>query len=175
MKANGRWRARLLVVAMSTLVWTGGLPSGSAAQAGAQPVAVGGACESERYKSLLQTPFASMGTVEYPYFVSLDADCRKHKRDVAAVVAGSPDASNACIHPPYAALRSKAPRDMTKREYDYFIVVDRECEAYHAYVKKTGGTPPAQPAQPRRPSAGRQFLMGLTVLGSIIATLVASL
>ena len=171
MKSNGRLRARRLVVAMSTLVWTGGLPSGAAAQAGVQPVVVGGACEHARYKELLQTPFSTMGDREHAYFLTLDEACRVYKRALAGTIAASAAEYNACAHPAYANLvAAKAPADMTQREYQYFLVTDRECTTY----KQAQQQP--QPPPVRRSvtsSPGRQFFMGLLVLGSLIATLIA--
>lgn len=151
------------------LAWAGASAAESAAQTAPPPVVVGGACEEAQYKTLAATPISTMGDREHAYFLDLDGKCRAHKRALAGAIAGSAE-YDACVHPPYVALlAAKPPADMTKREYAYFVPVDRECAAF----RQAGGAPPAP--QLEKPSPARQFLMGFTVLGSIIATLVASL
>jgi hypothetical protein len=157
-----------IVLAVVALTCVGVLASDSAAQAAQPPVAVGGACEDARYKALLQTDIGSRGDGEHAYFLALDNLCREHKRQLAGAVAGSVESYNACAHAPYADLAAaKTPAGMTNREYAYFVVVDRECTAY----KEKGGKTRRQAG----PSPGRQFVTSLAVIGSIIATVVASL
>lgn len=162
-----------IILATAALVWAVACADQAAAQSAPEPVAVGGACEVPRYKTLLQTPISGMGHVEYTYFVGLDSACRTHKRGLAETLAGSAAHFNVCAHTPYANLLPKAPSAMSQREYDYFVVVDRECAEHKAAAV---GQAPAQQAQGIGiPSPGRQLLTGLIVVGGIIATLVASL
>lgn len=164
------------LLALAALVYGGVSPRQSAAQTDPRPAVVGGACEDARYNSLLGTPLNSMGDLEHKYFVALDEDCRKHKRDQAAAVAASVEAYSPCVHPPYTALvAAKTPALMTDREYRYFVAVDRECATY----KNAGGTAtPAAAAEPqaqqRMPSLGRQWVTALAVLASLIGTVLAS-
>lgn len=144
------------------------------AQAAAQtpgPVAVGGACEDERYEALLGAGFAAMSEEQYRYFLVLDQACRMHKRDVAATVAGSPDAANPCIHEPYKTIAAKAPTSMSSREHGYFREVNPECKAYMQARGPVAGPAPTSSG----PSAGQRLLTSVVMLGSIVATLVASL
>ena len=157
--------------ALAALVCAGAFAGDSAAQATPQPVAVGGVCDEARYKTLVATPFSTMGDEEHKYFLDLDGKCREHKRQLAATVAASAAAYNACAHPPYTALLANTPADMAEREYNYFLVIDRECAAYRAAA---GGTPPAEPEAQQGnalPGPERRFVTVVTVLGSIIATL----
>jgi hypothetical protein len=135
-------------------------------------VAVGGACENERYEALLGTGFAALSDEQYRYFLVLDQACRMHKRDVAATVAGSPDAANPCIHEPYKTIAAKAPASMTEREHAYFREVRPECTAY---TQAIGAAAAPGPATISGPSLGQRFLTSVAVLGSLVATLVASL
>jgi hypothetical protein len=116
-------------------------------------------CANPRYLALVGTPFATMGNQEFGEFQRMDEKCRAQER--AKVIAAA-----ACAHKPYAdLLTAKKPADMNKREYDYFVVVDRECAAQAA------ATPPPQPS--RQPTGFRQLLTGAAVLGAIIATAIA--
>jgi hypothetical protein len=174
MKLRGWRRARVFVAAMAMLLSTAGLARGAEAQTTTPAVVVGGPCEHARYKELLKTPFDTRGDREHDYFLSLDQDCRTYKRALAGTIAASAAAYNACAHPPYADLvAAKKPADMTQREYQYFLVTDRECTAYKQ-AQQQQQQPPQQARQRTSPSAGRQFFTGLFVLGSLIATLVAS-
>ncbi len=160
------------VLAAVVIVWAGAFAGQAAAQAAPGPVSVGGACEDERYDALLKAGLAPMDEEQYRYFLVLDQACRMHKRDVAATVAGSPDAANPCIHEPYKALAAKAPASMTPREHTYFREVDRECKAY---MQGKGAVAGPATTDDSEPSAGRRLLTSVVVLGSIVATLVASL
>lgn len=155
-----------ITFAASVLLCAAAFTSPAAAQNTPAPVTVGGDCANERYKDLAGIDFSVMGNTEYTHFVDLDSKCRNYKRGLAAAVADSAGAYNACAHPPYVKLLPKRPGDMTKREWDYFRVVDRECAAHRG----TGGT-----VQTQRATSGlRQFTTIAAVLGSIIITGVLS-
>lgn len=163
-----------MMLALAVALLACGFAETAASQTVASNTSVGGACDKARYKALLQTGIAGMGHEEYPFFLELDAACRTHKRDMAQVVAGSPEQFNPCIHPPYASLAaSKKPRDMTEREYGYFSVVDRECEVYQQSLSQDARATAA--VTPSQPTAGRRWFTGLLAAGAILATLVASL
>ena len=167
-RVGGGLRSGLATIA---LVWAGTAATRqAAAQTGPGAVGVGGACENERYEALLQAGLAALNEEQYRYFLALDEACRMHKRDIAATVAGSPDAANPCIHEPYKRLAAKEPANMMGREYAYFREVDRECTAYTQANRATADSDP-----PLGPSWRRRFLTSVAVVGSIVATLVASL
>jgi hypothetical protein len=165
MSEKARRRAGVqIALTLAALSWAGPFACEAAAQAAApapQPAQVAaqdGDCGNARYQALLQTPFATMGKEEFGDFLLMDAECRAEERTRAGTTA-------ICAHKRYAdLLAAKKPADMTEREYNYFVAVDREC----------AGQADAPAPATRQPSGLRQLLTGGAVLVAIIVTALAS-